>query len=164
MFDINDDTVPELFINTDPYAGNIFGIYTLADGKPVSLLQKETAREVICFYSGGAVNRQWAHMGIVVDLFYTLPQGADKLALADGLYTDWNAAAQKEECALLENADIVQYGEHFKGAIRLIPENTAILMPITMEEWEAVMGKYAGPLGPVIPEWYVLADYPGGGC
>ncbi len=160
--DINGDYIPELFIIVSdlgtPYEEGVFGVYALVDSKPVSVLQKENAREDISLYEL-AVSRRWSHMGIVTELFYTLPKGGGALVLENGLYTDWNEAAQKEEYAELENEQIVPYGDHYKGLTVLITEDTAGLTPITAEEWQAIIDQYVDPLGQVIPEYFLLEVY-----
>lgn len=164
LLDLNRDGVDELLIRgvDGAAAPGILSVYTLIEGAPVSLLQKEAGREEIILYESGVIEREWSHMGILTELYYTLAPGAAELTLADGLYTDWNEAARKDEYAELENIEIVQYGEHYKGLTVLIPEHAVGLTAITRKEWaDLVTGHEAGRMQPAKDAWRYLADYPG---
>jgi hypothetical protein len=163
--DLNQDEVPELLIRAvDPASvSTILSAYTLKDGAPVSILQKETGREVISIRESGIIDCEWSHMGILTDLYFTLAPGAAELTLEEGLYTDWNRAARKEEYSDLENAQIIQYGDHFKGLTVLIPQDTTALTPIGQEDWaDLTTDNEAGKAAPQEDEWRPLAAYPGG--
>ena len=165
LHDLNGDETPELLIRAVGPArfSTILSAYTLNDGTPVSVLQKQTGREEIIIRESGVINRGWSHMGIVTDLYCTLAPGAIELTLEDGLYTDWNQAAGREAYTDLENAQIIQYGDHYKGLTVLIPENTATLTLIGQEEWAELMTDYeAGRKAPLEDAWHSLSAYPGG--
>lgn len=163
--DINKDGLAELFIiAADSYGDYIWGVYTIADGVPCSLLQKSGAREEIRLHGNEdgehVLILGWSHMGEVVDLFYRLPGGAAALVLEEGLYTDWNEAAQNEKYAELENEEIVRYGDHYKGAASLYttPEE---LTAISLEEWETIWAGFSA-MADDFGDMLSLANYPAG--
>lgn len=161
--DMNEDRVPELFIiASDLYTDSIWGVYTIAGNAPRSLLQQASAHEVIDLNltedGGSALVHEWSHMGEVTTLFYTLQAGKDRLTLEEGLYTDWNEAAQNEEYWDLENSEIVKYGDHYKGASGLYPD-TGELIPISMDEWETVWAHYSAGVF-IFPDMRTISDYP----
>lgn len=164
-WDMNADGVPELFIIAgDSYDNYIWGVYTIADNAPCSLLQQGGAREEIRLHvneSGeGVIVHEWSHMGEVVDLLYSLPKGGAGLVLEEGLYTDWNDAAQNEAYEDLENYEIINYGDHYRGADSLYP-NLDELTPISMSDWESIWGGLsAAPVD--FTDIYPLSDYPAG--
>ncbi len=163
--DINKDRTPELFIiAVDSYGDYIWGVYTIADHAPRSLYQKANARDELRLHYNedgeSVLVLSWSHMGEAVDMFYRLPEQGTNLVLAEGLYTDWNAAAQNEEYAGLENAEIIRYGEHYKGASNLYPTPDA-LTPISMEEWETIWAGFSATVDE-FPDMLPLPNYPAG--
>ena len=165
LHDVNGDGMPELLIRAvdTASASTILSVYTLKEGTPVSILQKETGREEIIIRESGVIDRRWSHMGIITDMYYTLAPGAAELTLENGLYTDWNKAAKKDEYTDLENAQILQYGDHYKGLNVLIPEDAAALTLIGQEEWAELTTDYeAGKTAPQKDAWRLLSAYPAG--
>lgn len=163
--DINKDRIPELFIiAADSYGDYVWGVYTIADHAPRSLFQKANARDELRLHHNedgeSVLVLSWSHMGEAVDLFYRLPEGGTNLVLAEGLYTDWNAAAQNDEYAGLENHEIIRYGDHYKSATNLYPTPDA-LTPISIDEWEAIWAGFSAKADD-FSDMLSLSDYPTG--
>lgn len=163
--DLNKDQTPELFIiAADSYGDYIWGVYTIADQTPRSLYQKANARDELRLHHNedgeNVLVLSWSHMGEAVDMFYRLPEKGTSLVLAEGLYTDWNAAAQNDEYANLENHEIIRYGDHYKGASNLYPTPGA-LTPISMDEWETIWSGFSAKIDD-FPDMLSLPNYPAG--
>ena len=166
LYDMNADRTPELFIiASQPDVNYIWSVYTIANNEAVSLLQQTGAREEILFGVNEdglcAFSKSWTHMGITVELFYRLPAGGDSLTLEEGLYTDWNEAAQNDAYADLENHQIIQYGDHFKGVSDLYRPDSGKLTPITADEWFSISNDYIAYVVD-FEEILELHEYPAG--
>ncbi len=150
FYDINNDGTYELIIGANKY---ITGIYSIQNGKPVSILQVEDRYTILLnvgIDNNIVISNSWGRMGYAAEFFYTINKFGSLMVL-DTLFT------------LGDNKSGDEWS-HFRAK-----EVNGEMIDITEEEYCMLIRKYGNygyePLEEINPtpnielEWKLIADY-----